>query len=401
MQTMRIILMILMTLLNVLTVYVGAVALWTFKRRKPYPAAEPRTRFAVVVPARNEERVIGNLIAALHAQKYPREQFDVIVAVNNTTDRTAEVAAAAGAIVYQCTGNVRCKGDVLHQVIEHLTPMGYDAYAIFDADNLPDAEFLQRMNDALTAGERVCKGRLKASNPTQSWVSGGYGLYHTLMEWTYSRPHSAAGVSSNLVGTGFVFHREVMERLGGWNTVTLCEDSEFIALCAQIGVRVAWVPEALSYDEQVTKFGMSLRQRRRWCSGMIMTARVYLRTLLRKDVPNRKIALDFAVLLILSHTTPISFLLSVAALPFQPIWMIYATFAGLILSFIGMVLLAVLLCFLGGYSLRGMGPTIAMFPIYMASWLPLQLVSLFIPVRRWDAIPHTGQAGPAANCYRL
>lgn len=391
MQTMRIILMILMTLLNVLTVYVGAVALWTFKRRKPYPAAEPHTRFAVVVPARNEERVIGNLIAALQAQKYPSEQFDVIVAVNNTTDRTAEIAAAAGAIVYQCAGNVRCKGDVLHQVIEHLTPMGYDAYAIFDADNLPDAEFLQRMNDALTAGERVCKGRLKASNPTQSWVSGGYGLYHTLMEWTYSRPHSAAGVSSNLVGTGFVFHREVMERLGGWNTVTLCEDSEFIALCAQIGVRVAWVPEALSYDEQVTKFGMSLRQRRRWCSGMIMTARVYLRTLLRKDVPNRKIALDFSVLLILSHTTPISFLLSVAALPFQPIWMIYATFAGLILSFIGMVLLAVLLCFLGGYSLRGMGPTIAMFPIYMASWLPLQLVSLFIPVRRWDAIPHTGR----------
>ena len=97
-----------------------------------------------------------------------------------------------------------CKGDVLHQVFESLLPMDYDAFAIFDADNLPDPAFMQVMNDALAAGERVCKGRLKAGNAFESWVSGGYGLYHALMEWTYSRPHSAAGFSSNLVGTAFV-----------------------------------------------------------------------------------------------------------------------------------------------------------------------------------------------------
>ena len=391
MQTVWIVLMILIALLNVFSVYVGAMALFTFKRRRPYPKAEPVTRFAVIVPARNEEGVIGNLIAALRAQSYPRNRFDIIVAVNNTTDRTAEVAMKAGAKVFHCTGDVRCKGDVLHQVIEYLTPMGYDAYAVFDADNLPDPAFLQRMNDALAAGERVCKGRLKAGNATESWVSGGYGLYHALMEWTYSRPHAAAGLSSNLVGTGFVFHREIMDKLGGWNTVTICEDSEFIALCAQIGVRVAWVYEALSYDEQVTKFGISLRQRHRWCSGMVATARRYLGSLLRSDVPNRKVALDFATLLILSHTSPLAMVLTVLAMPLQPVWMLLTMVGSVLLTMAAMMLLAVLLCVLGGYRLRGMGKTILMFPVFMASWLPIQIVSLVAPARQWHEIHHQGQ----------
>ncbi|MBQ7006353.1 MAG: hypothetical protein IJN59_00840, partial [Oscillospiraceae bacterium] len=51
-----------------------------------------------------------------------------------------------------------------------------DAYVVFDADNIPAPDFLQRINDAFAAGERVCKGRLKAGNYTESWVSGGYGL---------------------------------------------------------------------------------------------------------------------------------------------------------------------------------------------------------------------------------
>lgn len=237
----------LMAVLNIAAMYTGVIALFTFKKRRPYPDAAPETRFAVVIPARNEERVIGKLIDRLNAQHYPRDRFDIYVAINNCTDRTGEIAAAKGAKLLHCD-NTHCKGDVLHQALARLMPMGYDAYAFFDADNQPDAEFLQKMNDALAAGERVCKGRLKASNPYDSWVSGGYGLYHALMEWVYSRPHAAAGMSSNLVGTGFVVHRDVMDELGGWNTETICEDSEFAAICARIGVRIAWVYEALSYD---------------------------------------------------------------------------------------------------------------------------------------------------------
>ena len=132
------VLTILSTALSLVAVYTGVIALFTFKKRVPYAKAAPKTRFLVIIPARNEESVIANLIAALRRQDYPKEKFDIVVAANNCTDHTAEVARAAGVSVFECTGAITCKGDVLHQMIERYLPEKYDAFAFFDADNLPD-----------------------------------------------------------------------------------------------------------------------------------------------------------------------------------------------------------------------------------------------------------------------
>lgn len=396
MQTFRLILLALMTALNLVSVYLGVICMWTFKRRKPYSHADSKTRFAVIIPARNEASVIGNLIKALKRQKYPMDKIDIYVAVNHCTDDTAAVSLASGAKILSCSDAVRCKGDVLHEAVERLLPMDYDAYAIFDADNLPEPDFFQRMNDALAAGEKVCKGRLKAGNALESWVSGGYGLYHAMMEWTYSRPHAMAGFSSNLVGTAFVVHREVFEAMGGWNTSTLCEDTEFAALSTRLGYRVAWVYEALSYDEQVASFLTSLRQRRRWCYGMVQSARLLCRSMFSRSCPKKGMARDFGMLFIISHTAPLAALLMLLSLPFQTPAMLAFCLASLILGYVGMVLAALLLCVLGGYPISKMGATVAMFPIFMVSWTPLQIMALFIPVRQWSPIRHNGQGDTEA-----
>lgn len=385
------VLTILSTVLSLVAVYAGVIALFTFKKRKPYPKAAPKTRFLVLIPARNEESVIAHLIDALRKQNYPRELFDIVVAANSCTDRTAEIARAAGVSVFECEGRITCKGDVLHQAIERFLPEKYDAFAFFDADNLPDPEFLAAMNDALCAGERVCKCRLKAGNAFDSWVAGNYGIYHAMMEWVFSRPHAAAGFSSNLVGTGYVVHREVFEKLGGWNTKSMCEDSEFGAICASIGVRVAWVYEALSYDEQVTGFWTSMRQRLRWCSGMIEAAHYRLPSLLKRDVPKRGVALDFAMTFILAHTQPIATVLMILALPWYPGWMFLTMACSAGLSAIGIMLFSMLMCKLGGYPIGKMKLAILLSPIFMASWAPLQILALVKPVKRWSPIAHTGQ----------
>ena len=385
------VLTILSTALSLVAVYTGVIALFTFKKRKPYPKSAPKTRFLVLIPARNEERVIAHLIDALRKQNYPRELFDIVVAANNCTDRTAEIARAAGVSVFECEGRITCKGDVLHQAVERFLPEKYDAFAFFDADNLPDAEFLAAMNDALCAGERVCKCRLKAGNAFDSWVAGNYGIYHAMMEWVFSRPHAAAGFSSNLVGTGYVVHREVFEKLGGWNTKSMCEDSEFGAICASIGMRVAWVYEALSYDEQVTGFWTSMRQRLRWCSGMVEAAHYRLPSLLKRDVPKRGVALDFAMTFILAHTQPIAAVLMVLALPWYPGWMFLTMACSAGLSAIGIMLFSTLMCKLGGYPIGKMKLAILLSPIFMASWAPLQILALVKPVKRWSPIAHSGQ----------
>ena len=70
--------------------------------RKPKQlVAKKNHRYAVVVSARNESAVIGDLIHSIKVQNYPTELIDVFVIADNCTDNTADVAREAGAIVFK------------------------------------------------------------------------------------------------------------------------------------------------------------------------------------------------------------------------------------------------------------------------------------------------------------
>ena len=183
----------------------------------PIPRANPKTRFACVIAARNEERVIGELVQSLLRQNYPKTLFDIYVMPNNCTDHTALAAIRTGAAILKPRGEVRCKGDALHEAFETLLRKDYDAFCVFDADNVVDADFLLRMNDAFLAGARVTKGAMRVKNPQDSPLCGCYGLYFTCFDFFFSRARMNCGLSSKLVGTGFAVHRSVLEQSGGWN----------------------------------------------------------------------------------------------------------------------------------------------------------------------------------------
>ena len=384
--------------LKVFTVYFACIAMFALKRPRPYPKAAPATRFAVVVAARNEEAVIGNLVESILNQNYPAHLRDVYVVPNNCTDFTEAAAAASGAHILHCLGSVRGKGDALHQALGQLMARDYDAFVVFDADNVADPNFLSRMNDAFQSGARVCKSRMMAANPTRSGVAGCYGLYFAAFDWAFNRPRAALGLSAKLVGTGFAVHREVLEALGGWNTRTIAEDAEFAAQCAGLGVRVHWVYEALTYDEAPEGFLTSLRQRKRWCSGVMQVARQEVGKLWAGNSLHTALRWDMTMFLLAPFAQALSgvFLGVGAALDAPELVMaVPLLLAGAGLAYGGMAALGALLCFLGGYGLRGMGRTVLVFPVFMASWLPLQVISLFKDTKRWHAIQHSGRRVPA------
>lgn len=90
-----------------------------------------------------ESAVIGRLIRTLKEQDYPSELLDVIVVADNCTDNTAEVARSAGAIVYERFNKVQVgKGYALDYLFKHIFEEqgedAYDAFFVFDADNIVD-----------------------------------------------------------------------------------------------------------------------------------------------------------------------------------------------------------------------------------------------------------------------
>lgn len=111
MEYMDIIFFVASLSLKLFTIYFAVVTLFALRKQKHNPRATPQMRFAVVVAARNEEAVIGNLVYSVLNQEYPKELRDIYVIPNNCTDFTE----AAGAEIIHCLGKVSGKGDALHQ----------------------------------------------------------------------------------------------------------------------------------------------------------------------------------------------------------------------------------------------------------------------------------------------
>lgn len=102
--------LILTLLLKAASLWFLAVALFALQKPKRYAVCAPRTRFACLVAARNEEAVIGALVESLKKQDYPDALYDIFVIPNNCTDDTEAEALCAGAKIFRCFEPVRCKG---------------------------------------------------------------------------------------------------------------------------------------------------------------------------------------------------------------------------------------------------------------------------------------------------
>lgn len=222
---------------------------------KTYKKATRNLKFAVLICARNEERVIALPIRSIHMGKYPREAVDVIVLADNCTDSTAEIAARSGAQVWEKSTPSTCKGDVLRWGVEKvLATKKYDAIAVFDADNIVSDKWFDAVNDALQDGESVVTGCRHASNYAKNIISGWYAIYWGVMNELSNRVRTNLGLSGKLTGTGFACLTSVLGEKG-WETSTIVEDVEFTVQMNLAGRRIAYVPEAEYADEQPEEIG--------------------------------------------------------------------------------------------------------------------------------------------------
>ena len=122
---------ILFSIVLLFSLYFALLAIFAFVKRKcPIKQHDTKTKFAVLIAARNEAEVIGDLIESLKVQKYPAELYDIYALVNNCTDQTEQVARAAGAKIMSVDVPVKCKGDVLKYAFAKLKPCDYNAYII-------------------------------------------------------------------------------------------------------------------------------------------------------------------------------------------------------------------------------------------------------------------------------
>lgn len=365
------------------------------RKRKPQAESEDRCRIAAVIAARNEEAVIGDLVRSLKAQRYPDELFDVYVIPNNCTDDTEQTAKDAGAKILRCAEPVSTKGDALRQAFTQLSGMRrYDAYCVFDADNLVDPMFFHHVNNARQAGYHAAQGFRDSKNPFDSWVSGSMSLFFCFMSRFFNESRARLGLSSHLNGTGYMVSDALIRDIG-WNTQTLTEDLELSALCALHGYKIGWMPRARIYDEQPKRFWDSAVQRRRWTAGSLQCMRRYAIKLIRRRTP---VSLDMACLFLgnlLNYVGIVSGIISMAMFVdamcsgFDVAQLIPFTAAYGIGCWALMAMAAAILLRMEGKMQGRSLPTIIGFPFFVLSWTIINVYASLTRPPKWKVIRHT------------
>ena len=272
---------------------------------------------AVVVPAHNEELQIAATVRAILGSDYPPEQRRVLVIADNCTDRTAQAAQAAGALVFERSNLVeRGKGQALDWFFRNHQE-AYDdfaAVAVIDADTLADTNFLAAMAGQFSDPQVMAsQGFYGVANPSDSWRT--LLAAAALAVFNHVRPAGQAGlgVSASLKGNGMMMRSELFRRYG-WPAHSKVEDLEFYLLLLKDGIRVHYNPTAVVYGEMAVTGGQSAVQRRRWEGGRLAMLRQHAPLLIKRLVSRRSLA-DFDALMELA-IPPLSLLVSAQLLLF-------------------------------------------------------------------------------------
>ena len=390
-------------LITIFYLYQLVVSLFSFLKLKEKPlAVDKQHKFVCILPAHNEEAVIGNLIKSLQKQNYPRDKYDILVIADNCTDKTEQISKDLGAKVFvrkEDDPKKRTKGYALQKCLGKMLQdknMDYDAFCVFDADNIVDENFLTAMNKHLCYGEEVVQGYRDIKNPNDSWISAGYALFYWMMNRFYHLARYNAGLSPLMNGTGFMVKFDCI-RDTGWDTNTLTEDIEFSLKTIIQGKKLGWATDAICYDEEPVKFGPSWTQRSRWTVGHIQCLVEYT-TPLAKSTKDFKTLMNLDGLLYMLGSIPMFIitilLLLINAIIYVRKGMTTGVFVLNILkyiipTFLLPVLAAVFTMILDKRPIKKMWKGILMFPIFMGSWLLINLKCLFKQNTTWEKVEHT------------
>lgn len=376
--------------------------------REKHSASDPPLHdFAVLICARNEEAVIGDLIDSLKAQTYPQEHLSVFVMADNCTDATAAVAEMHGAAVYtRRNTQLIGKGYALNVLLSEIRtdyPEGFDGYFVFDADNLLEADYIEQMNRTFSEGHDLITSYRNSKNYGDNWISAGYALWFLRESRYLNGARSLLHTSCAVSGTGFFFSRKIADELKGWPYVCLTEDIEFSVDQITKGRRIAYCGRAVLYDEQPVDFRSSWHQRMRWSRGYLQVFRGYGRKLLAGMFRGSFSCFDMTM-----NIMP-AFILSAFSLLCNLTLGICGALAGddvmiavrSVLSLFGSMYLT--LFAIGAVTTVTEWPRIRTsavrkvfyaltFPFFMFTYLPISIAALFCRTE-WKPIRHTVTAG--------
>ncbi len=260
---------------------------------------------SILIPAHNEEKVIGKTIESMMKLVYPKDKLQILVINDGSTDKTKEIIQSYSQLdsrveLFDIPEGEGGKGKSRTLNIGRRAAKG-EVIAIYDADNTPDENSLRYLVAQLLLHKELGAviGKFRTVNKNRNFLTKFINIetlsFQSMLQAGRWQMHNI----STLPGTNFVMWTWLIEKLNGWDEEALTEDSELSIRIYEEGYKIKFIPYAITYEQEPESWKVWIKQRMRWVRG-----NNYVIAKFFKDIPkfkNRRLAFDLLYTLALYY----------------------------------------------------------------------------------------------------
>lgn len=247
-----------------------------------------KKRYCILIPARYESKVINNLLLSITKQTTKINPKDIYIIVESIKDKTVDIAKQYNMnIILRENLSLKRKGYALNDAVTYILKkqIHYDAYFIFDADNILDKDFIKNMEKSINEGYDIGIGyrNTKNSNTLVSASSAlTFSMINTMLNERKNKYHNNLTIS----GTGYYIKGSIVEEWNSFPFHSLTEDYELTLYAILNNLTTTYNKKAIFYDEQPDNFNVSLKQRTRWVKGYFEARKKYINKISKSETKN-------------------------------------------------------------------------------------------------------------------
>ena len=247
-----------------------------------------KKRYCILIPARYESKVINNLLLSITKQTTKINPKDIYIIVESIKDKTVDIAKQYNMnIILRENLSLKRKGYALNDAVTYILKkqIHYDAYFIFDADNILDKDFIKNMEKSINEGYDIAIGyrNTKNSNTLVSASSAlTFSMINTMLNERKNKYHNNLTIS----GTGYYIKGSIIEEWNSFPFHSLTEDYELTLYAILNNLTTTYNKKAIFYDEQPDNFNISLKQRTRWVKGYFEARKKYINKISKSETKN-------------------------------------------------------------------------------------------------------------------
>lgn len=245
-----------------------------------------KPKFCILIPARDESKVIKGLLESILNQTRKVSSEDIYVVVEDINDPTVKIAEYYRVNVFvRKELHLKRKGYALDEVVRDILGKNkhYDAYFIMDADNVMDSNFIKELEQTYYNGYDIGIGYRNCKNGNDSVISACSTLTFTMLNTLGNENKNKQSRNVTISGTGFYIVGSIVESWGSFPFHSLTEDYEMTLYSILHKYKSYYNKKAIFYDEQPVKYKDTINQRVRWIKGYFSSRKIYIKELKKQN----------------------------------------------------------------------------------------------------------------------